>query len=205
MAKAASRSTSSRSGTKSGGQQAAELLREEDGSAMVTGSEPSPESDQAVADASGEELLEKLKRAEARIKELDEKLRDSDAAGRAVRHEKQPFAGELGGYQFEVTPSARTLENFPHLKPVVVSACDESEAKRWYLATNETRPGSNKMLDATRVHLSVVCKDKRRAKLIQHAQRVAYIRQRLESGQTLNARDQEYMDAHENEILKFDG
>lgn len=151
-----------------------------------------------------EEALRKLEEAEARIRELEEEKRAREAIGLAVKHEKMPFAGDNNeGWEIEVGPSPKIADKHPHLKTVTVRAVDESEAIRWYCATNEDKPGSGKMIDPMRIRVVARCVDPGRERLVVHKHRVANVRRKLESGQSLSQKDQEFLERHESEILRL--
>lgn len=149
------------------------------------------------------EALERLADAEKRLKDLEEELRERDLVGLAIKHEKMPFAGDNGGWLHEVGPAPEIREKYPHLKVKRKRAVDEGEAIRWYAACHEEKPGSGKMIDLIRVRILAKCIDPGRQKLINHKKRISHIRTKIDTGQALTDRDQEFLDANEHEILGY--
>lgn len=91
-------------------------------------------------------------------------------------------------------------EKHPHLPVVEMKACDESEMIRWYCATTHDPPKSGKQVDPVKVRLKVECLDKGRADLIWRKQHLSNIRSKLASGSPLTGKEQDMLDANEDEI-----
>lgn len=153
-----------------------------------------------------QELLAKLARAEKAALEAEERLQEhlanQDTSGLRVRNESGPFRGDHGGWRFRIGPAVPELH--PHLKTITENACDESELKRWYCATNQDPPKSGKQVDPVKVNLKVECLDPGRKKLAIYKQRLSNIREKLESGSQLSAAEQDLLNKHEAEILGYD-
>ena len=175
---------------------------------MANGSNPAQKTGSSQPQSQGgapqlsereKELLAKLERAEAQIKNLEEEQAANASSGLKVRKEDGPFTGENGGWRFRVGP--RMAEQYPHLETVEVNACDESEAIRYYCATHENPPGSKKQVDPVRVHIQCTCLSPEREKFINYQKALGTIRRKLESGSALSAHEQSILDKDTNSVL----
>lgn len=164
---------------------------------------PAVSSETEVIDPNTEALLAKLAAAEKRAEEAEKRLAEDEieSAGLRVKRGEIPYAGESGGYKFEVGPV--NVDKFPHLKRLTVNAIDETEAVRWYCLTQEHPPNSGKRVDPVAVRMHCECKDRKRVDLIQHKNRLAGIRKKLESGAALSPDDSAILAKHEPEILGY--
>lgn len=148
------------------------------------------------------ELMAKLEAKERDLAKAEQQLAESianETSGLRVRTEERgPYRGDSGGWLFRIEPFDK--EKFPHLKPVEIKACDESELIRWYCATHQDPPKSGKQVDPVKVRLKVECLDKGRQDLIWRKQYLSNIRAKLAAGSPLTQKEQSILDANENEV-----
>lgn len=148
------------------------------------------------------ELMAKLEAKERDLAKAEQQLAETianETSGLRVRTEERgPYRGENGGWMFRIAPFDK--EKFPHLAPVEMKACDESEMIRWYCATHQDPPKSGKQVDPVKVRLKVECLDKGRASLIWQKQQLSNIRAKLASGSPLTEKEQKMLDANEDEV-----
>lgn len=163
--------------------------------------------------ADDENLLARLKAAEAKIQENDaliERLKAEaeaikDGGGRKYSPRDQPFVGSDGGYEFQVTPVLPEGDvEFAHLKPQKVICCDESEAKRWYCHSNEHKKGTGIPVDPVKVRLEVKCTDRRRSDALMRQKQISVLRLKVQGGQTLSESDKALLAQCEHEIYGYE-
>ena len=152
---------------------------------------------------SADELLKRIADLEDKLQQAE--ARATEAPGARIDSKSKAFTGDNGGYEFKVTPIYQDQQRWGHLKEAVIPACDESEAKRHYLQSNETRPKSGKPLDplSRGLQIKVQCIDPRRHEAIQLAKRLAHLRQKLNTAATLTAEEQKLLNKYESDILGF--
>ncbi len=175
------------------------------GQAAIESLEKAAAAQQASSQPAGDEaMLAKLIAAEQQIKELTERLASQEAeafSGLKISPGDRPYVGENGGYLFEVGPVNKSLHDV--LPPIQVSACDESEAKRYYCNKFDYPKGSKRAIDPVAIEINVTCKDPRRQQLIHRKARLAMIRTKLNSGQQLTGEEQKILDENQQEVLGF--
>ena len=141
------------------------------------------------------ELLERQRDIEAR----EEQLKNDEAArGRSLRDEKSAFVGPNGGYKFEV--GAVNVKLYPTLAPIVVTAVDESEAKRFFCATKEDPRRPGKQVDPVGIDVMVRCVDPRRQDDLNRAYQLAAIRRKREQGNPLNEQEEATLSLYERSL-----
>lgn len=148
-------------------------------------------------------LEAKLKETQAENERLKAEAEQSMAAGLRYSPNERAFAGSEG-YKFLVKPIVLPVDKdkYAHLKPVEVSACDESEAKRWYYQSNETRPGSGQALDPMQVRLEVTCLSiKERNESLRRQYQLAGIRNKVDNGQSLNKDEERLLREYESALF----
>ena len=150
--------------------------------------------------------LEALEAAEAELversrelQEREESMRNDEAArGRALRDEKEAFKGPNGGYKFEV--GAVDFVKYPTLRAIVVTACDESEAKRFFCATKEDPRRAGKQVDSVGIDIYAKCVDPRRQQDLNRAYQLAAIRRKREQGNPLNEQEEAQLSLYERSL-----
>jgi hypothetical protein len=150
------------------------------------------------------EVLARLDAAEARAKEMEARAAQAEAdlqqqlqSGLRVLPSKSgPMTGPEGGYLFEIGPA--NPDKYPHLKVIKQKACDESEMIRWYCATHEDPPASNKQVDPLNVQLKVRClEENSRKNLLIRLQRIASLRHRVAQGHVITAEEAAMLEQYE--------
>lgn len=133
------------------------------------------------------------------IAEREEQLKtDLASRGRALLDEKEAFKGPDGGYRFEV--GAVNFEKYPTLKPIVVVACDESEAKRFFCATKQDPDKPGKQVDPVKIDIMARCVDPRRQEAMNRALALAAIRRKRENGQPLSEQEEALLSLSERAL-----
>lgn len=128
---------------------------------------------------------------------------NANASGKRYSPSEKAFAG-VEGYKFRVTPiPKKDGDQFAHLKPQDVEACDESEALRWYCVANESRPGSGQALDPMKVRLKVEAIGRKRADSIMRQKQIGALRLKVQAGLTLSKQESELLATCEKEIFQY--
>lgn len=138
-------------------------------------------------------LVEKLK--------LENEQLVAAEAGRMVSSSDEAYLGEHGGYLFEVGP--RDKLKYPELKPAIVRAVDEVEAKRHYSNTRSWPVGSGRAIDTIQIPLHVDIKDNRRGAVVILHKRLSVIRNKIDKGMPLTPIEQDLLNTYEAEIHQF--
>jgi hypothetical protein len=168
-------------------------------------------SEEQVATLTPAQTLELLKRLDSLEKALVEQKAETErviaenanASGKRYSPGEKAFAG-VEGYQFKVTPiPKKDGDQFPHLKPQVVEACDESEALRWYCVANESRPGSGQALDPMKIRLKVESVGRKRADSIVRQKQIGALRLKVNAGLQLSEKEADLLETCEKEIFNF--
>lgn len=149
------------------------------------------------------DVLERLERADAEIKRLNEALKAKEAeadatGGLKINPGDRPYTGDTGGWKFRVGPTAKA--KYTDLPTVEINACDESEAKRWYCASHDYPKGSRRAIDPVAIDITVTCIDEGRNRLVQRKAKFANIRQKLFAGQTLTPDEDKILQDNYDEI-----
>lgn len=139
----------------------------------------------AALEAAEAELAERRRELDEREEQLKN---DLASRGRALLNEKEAYRGSEGGYKFEV--GAVNIEKYPTLKPIVVTAVDESEAKRFFCATKQDPDKPGKQVDPVKIDIAVRCVDPRRQENINRAYAIAAIRRKREQGNPLSEQEE---------------
>lgn len=172
-----------------------------EGAVAATGSLP--------AGVDVQDLMARLAKLEAAEKEVEalraenERLTQEKFSSRRLMHGARPFAPQGGSYKFRIGPTKRDKEKYPHLETVEEEACDESELKRWYCATNESKPGSNMQIDPANVTLDIVCIDKRRSELLVLKNQLSALREKINKGSALGPNDLKLLQKYEAEVYNY--
>lgn len=169
--------------------------------------------DEQVATLTPAQTLELLKRLDSLEKALVEQKAETErviaenanASGKRYSPGEKAFAG-VEGYKFRVTPIPKKDGNpdqFSHLKPQDVEACDESEALRWYCVANESRPGSGQALDPMKVRLKVEPIGRKRADSVVRQKQIGALRLKVNAGLQLTEKESALLATCEKEIFQF--
>lgn len=169
--------------------------------------------DEQVTSLTPAQTLELLKKLDSLEKALVEQRAETEriiaenanASGKRYSPGEKAFAG-VEGYKFRVTPIPKKDGNpdqFAHLKPQEVEACDESEALRWYCVANESRPGSGQALDPMKVRLKVEAIGRKRADSVMRQKQIGALRVKVQAGLQLTEKETALLATCEKEIFQF--
>lgn len=180
--------------------------------ALTRAAEPQvAQGEEQVASLTPAQTLELLKRLESLEKALAEQKAETErviaenanASGKRYSPGEKAFAG-VEGYKFRVTPiPKKDGDQFSHLKPQEVEACDESEALRWYCVANESRPGSGQALDPMKVRLKVEPIGRKRADSVMRQKQIGALRLKVQAGLPLSTQESTLLSTCEKEIFQY--